>query len=305
MHTHTTNVATLVLLTILFGFISCGESEQADPGIFYSCSEYGEPLYIGKLQDGRLTELSGMAFSRKNNGVFYVHNDAGHSAIIYVVNTKREILGSLVFNDVTAVDWEDIAVAKCGDDDCIFIADTGDNKEERDDISILCFVEPSIDFDTPFYSMLITDVESMSLTYLDKPHDVEAMAVDENMGIYLFSKQLGYSAYFKADNFNTKSTQTLSYMGRIGIDEDESVTAADMHPDGLHMLLRTNDNIYEYTFTEGSDIESLAALSYRTIGAGSEEQGEAAAYNATTGSIWHTSEAVSDEYPAIYEIRCK
>ena len=304
MHIHKTNVSTLVFLAILFAFISCGESEQADPGIFQSCSEYGEPLYIGKLQDDRLSELSGMAFSRKNNGIFYVHNDAGHSAIIYVVNTKREILGTLVFNDVSVEDWEDIAVAKCGDDDCIFIADTGDNKKERDEIRIIRFVEPSIDFETPFYSMLITDAESMSLKYLDKPHDVEAMAVDD-MGIYLFSKQLGYSAYFKTDEFSTKSSQTLAYMGRIDINEDESVTAADMHPDGLHVLLRTNDNIYEYIFTESSDIESLTALSYRTIGAGSEEQGEAAAYNAITGSIWHTSEAVSDEYPAIYEIRCK
>ncbi len=291
---------------ILISTVSaCGESQPIEPDEFQSCSEYDNPLYIGKLKDDRLTEVSGMAFSRRNKDIFYLHNDAGHSAIIYAMNTSRDLLGTMVFNDLDNEDWEDIAVAKCGNDDCIFIADTGDNKEDRDEVRVIRFVEPSLDSDTPFASMLITDVESMTLTYLDKPHDVEAMAVDEDTGIYLFSKQLGYSAYFRADGFSTKTSQSPSYMGRIDIKEDESITAADIHPDGLHLLLRTNDSIYEYNFDEKASIQSLAGLSYRTINAGSEEQGEAAAYNSESGSIWHTSEAVSDDYPAIYEIRCQ
>jgi len=305
MHLQKTAGAILFLLTSVFTILSCGEADNTDISEYQSCTEYGEPLYIGKLSDARLTEISGMAFSRKNNGVFYLHNDAGHSAIVYVINTKREVLGTLVFSNLNAEDWEDIAIAKCGDDDCIFIADTGDNSEERDNVSIIKFTEPTIDPDTPFNSMLIEDVESMTLAFLDKPHDVEAMAVDENMSIYLFSKQLGYSAYFRTDGFYHNTEKTPEYVGRIELEEEESVTAADIHPDGLQLLLRTNDSLYEYTFGDKSEINSLTGLSYSSIEAGSDEQGEAVAYNPNSGSIWHTSEAVSDEYPAVYEIRCK
>src|SRR5438309_1605081 len=55
-----------------------------------------------------LTEASGVAASRNNPGVLWTHNDSGHPAQIYALDTQGRLLGTYAVPGNT--DNEDIAI---------------------------------------------------------------------------------------------------------------------------------------------------------------------------------------------------
>src|SRR5438045_5677919 len=71
------------------------------------CAAYGTPSSRGPVPDA-LTELSGIAASRAQPGVYYVHNDSGDSPRIFALDRAGTELGQLCLAGATNVDWEDI-----------------------------------------------------------------------------------------------------------------------------------------------------------------------------------------------------
>ena len=54
-----------------------------------------------------LDEASGLAQSRTNPGVFWVHNDSGDEPRVYAVSRSGALLGSYTLSGATAIDWEE------------------------------------------------------------------------------------------------------------------------------------------------------------------------------------------------------
>ncbi len=74
-----------------------------------------------------LEETSGLAFSLKRPKLLYQINDSGNDPILYRTRLDGSTESSLKLDKVGRHDFESISLAKCGDKNCIYIFDTGDN----------------------------------------------------------------------------------------------------------------------------------------------------------------------------------
>src|SRR6266540_1134177 len=90
------------------------------------------------LQSPRVRESSGVVVSRAHRGVLWTHNDSGDGPYVYATDLSGADRGAVRIRDARAVDWEDIALGPCpaAGGACLYIADTGDNEENRKSVVI-------------------------------------------------------------------------------------------------------------------------------------------------------------------------
>ena len=86
----------------------------------------------GRLAHPLLAEVSGVAPSRDHPGVLWVINDSGNPPDLLAVDSTGTLLGWIPLRGAPNTDWEEIALGPCGNVTCLYIADTGDNRERRD-----------------------------------------------------------------------------------------------------------------------------------------------------------------------------
>ena len=82
-----------------------------------------------------LTESSGVAASlRRQPGILWTMNDSGHDACHLRDRYPGPAThGAFAVAGAENRDWEAIAIGPCGQRDCLYIADTGDNGRTRTD----------------------------------------------------------------------------------------------------------------------------------------------------------------------------
>ncbi len=85
------------------------------------------------MANGAVDELSGIAASRRNPGVWWVHNDSGNPAAVYAVGDNGADLGTFTLTGATNVDWEDIAVGPgpAAGTNYLYVADIGNNIDPK------------------------------------------------------------------------------------------------------------------------------------------------------------------------------
>jgi hypothetical protein len=72
------------------------------------------PHALGHVDDEALDELSGIAASRTNPGSWWLHNDSGDRARVFLLDHQARRVATYAVTGADAVDWEDIAVAGRG-----------------------------------------------------------------------------------------------------------------------------------------------------------------------------------------------
>ena len=85
--------------------------------------------------------------------------------------------------DQSINDWEDIARGRCDLGACLYLADTGDNDERRDMISLYRLAEPEGEGDRK------VDAERYRMVLPDGPRDIEAMYVLPTEQIFFVTKE--------------------------------------------------------------------------------------------------------------------
>lgn len=88
-------------------------------------------------------EVSGIARSRSNAGVFWVHGDSGNPAHAYPVRADGTLAWGTSGVEVLGArntDWEDLALDGSGR---LIIADLGNNSQERTDLRLYVLPEPA------------------------------------------------------------------------------------------------------------------------------------------------------------------
>lgn len=119
----------LLASTLLAG---CSPLANAGPGC--------RPTATAVPLPEELRESSGVAVSLRHPGVLWTHNDAG--SVLYAVDAEGGLLARYPLS-IHLRDWEDLALAMCGEgDSCLYAADLGDNYEERTDVKIVRIREP-------------------------------------------------------------------------------------------------------------------------------------------------------------------
>jgi hypothetical protein len=92
---------------------------------------------VGTIAEKKITEASGVAASRRFDGIFWTHND-GDDGTLFAIHRD----GSLVAKariDAKVHDWEDIAADADGN---LYIADTGNNQSDRKHVNVYRLREP-------------------------------------------------------------------------------------------------------------------------------------------------------------------
>jgi len=258
-----------------------------------------------------LSEVSGLAVSRGDPDLLWVHNDSGDGPTIYALGRDGRLRGRYHFTGKIAVDFEDMAAGPCPPAvqaaACLFVGDVGDNNAIRNELTLYVLAEPSgvpdLDNGTPIE---LAPELSISVSYEDGPRDTESVFVDSAGGVFLLSKgREGPPAVYQPDQ-PLRDGATLS-MKRIFTfapdDLDPSsplVTSADLYPEGGSLLIRSYDSLMLLSLGDAVSAAHLAAGTIRRMPAAIEPQGESVAWE-PDGSGYLT---VSEQIGTISRVSC-
>lgn len=259
------NSADLIVIAVMLALVSMPGS----PAMAALCDKWSAGEKIGELNHLRIDEASGIAVSSKFTGRLYHVNDSGGGPYFYITDMDGKNTRSVQIEgfNVRRSDFEDMGSGRCFDGKfCLFIADIGDNGEKRK------FVEIIIVEEVPEFKDSVMPLKRLRLTYPDRPHNAEGLAVHTNGDIYILTKEedldksiahpaklykLEKETWEKAGDQELK----LDYVGEIDftrISSSDSVfgnlpTALDISPDGQRFLVLTYENAYEFNFDLSKD----------------------------------------------------
>lgn len=130
-------------------------------------------------------ELSGLAASLRHPGLLYGHNDSGDSARLYALNANGTHRATFNLLDVVAIDWEDIAVAHIEGQDWVYVADTGSNNLDRNELAVIRLREPEL---PPLNQTInLSETERFRLDFANRNEDVEGLAVEPGTGALILA----------------------------------------------------------------------------------------------------------------------
>lgn len=272
------------------------------------CKQYGKPIPVGIIQNQEIVELSGLAVSRKNSGVMWGLNDSGCKPEIYAMTLEGDNLGVAKIDKAENIDWEDLALGSCGDDWCLYIADIGDNRQQRSLKSVYIVPEPQIDPKVHFRTMTVKWAKHLLFQYPDGNHNSEAFVVHPDGKAYVITKlSNGTAGFYAFPEGEDKDVITLERVGSLNLQLNgvrENATAADIHPGGERLLVRTYNNAFEWQLPSGAPFTEIVNAPRSEVPAAIEPQGEAIAYDPATGEYLHASEAVGLYKSIVYRIPC-
>src|SRR5688572_3102910 len=164
--------------TLAFSLLACAEDPVPEPPTKQPvCSA---PEITGRLPS-TLSEASGLAASAAHAGVLWVVTDGG-APILNAIDSTGNIRSRILVRGAAKRDWESLAIAKCGQQDCLYIGDIGDNLRSRSAIAIYRVIEPSPTDSTT------ARADRFVFRYPDGPHDAEAIFVLPNEQLFVITK---------------------------------------------------------------------------------------------------------------------
>lgn len=264
------------------------------------CAACGDSETTGVVAFAAIDEVSGVAASRVHAGVLYVHDDSGESARFFAIALDGTPRGTFTVTGATAVDWEDIAPAPCGDGapGCLVLADVGDNDEQRDDVALFRVREPA-----PVGDGVTATVaaEAFPFTYPDGAHDVEAVAVHPGTGVVtLVTKAVPAIVYELRPPL--AAGMTAVRIGEVALPSGVPLaTGADVDPSGTRLAVRTYADVLLYPIGSGA----TAAEALTGVGCSApisaEMQGEAVGFLADGSGFVTIPEGAAAE---VHVTRC-
>jgi hypothetical protein len=290
--------AILLPIFLMSGFSADSSQEQPNSasGIAFP---YDQPRELSKLKDDRVNESSGIAASIRYKDMFWTHNDSGDSARIFLINKGGETLAIVAIKGVAAIDWEDIASFKRGEDGYILIADTGNNARLRQNGILYIIREPLIPMNPDNKEAPIIEVEperSLSFQFEDGPHDCEAVAIDPTEStIYLVNKERAECKVYSMP-LPSKESKEPNIAKAIATLKMPYVTAMDISPDGLHSVILTYTDAYSFDRANGETWMQAFSREPHIIKAPPRKQGESICYGADGKSLYLTSENTNQPF---------
>lgn len=240
-------------------------------------ADAAESRVVSTIDDPRVTESSGLVVSATHADLAYTVNDSGNDPLVFAVRVSTgEVVGTTTVRGGPMVDTEALAL---DGDGVLWIADTGDNLEQRDDVALYAIDEPG----EGDHSVTAT---RYPLSYPAGPRDVEAFVIDPTTGSrFLLTKGfLGGSVLRLPDAL---STARANVPEELGVELPLMVTDATVTPDGSAALVRTYIAVH---VVDPADWEVE-----RSIPVGAQPQGETIAMEPSGESFLIGSEGAGSE----------
>jgi len=294
----------------VIGMISCGKSNDTTPPIpidpvepvdtvpianyditllDYTTAFQTNPIvYPMARQD--YNELSGIAASKINNGILYMHDDA-KNAPIAITNTKGEDLGTIILDKVNTINPEDISVGPGPDatKSYIYYADIGDNNFNRALVTVYRFEEPVLTGVSAQMQIHVTP-DIIQLKYPNSSLNAETILIDPlTKDLYLASKETNQSTLYLASY--PQSTTSITTMKPVVKTRFDLLTSGDIAPDGKAILLRNKGQIFYWTRDVSKTIAAtILQTPSRAPFAANEPQGEGIGFAADNSGYYTNTE---------------
>ena len=250
------------------------------------------PARVCRIGDKRLTEISGLAAT--TNGYVVVNDgsdEASHRKIFYL-DQNCEVTRTVSYPSRPR-DTEDLGIAGDG---TLWVADIGDNNENRDTIALWRLAvgarKPTL----------------FRLRYPDGPHNAEALLLTRSGSPIIITKGIGAAGlYLPAAKLDAKKTTALRQAGDVTIPFTDTanpfsfagrmvITGGAVSPDGSRATLRTYADAFEFDAPDGDLVAALTKGTPRQIPLPDEPQGESVAYTPDGTALLTVSE--TSEQPA-------
>jgi hypothetical protein len=252
-------------------------------------------------------ELSGIAESRRNPGIFWIHNDSGGKAEVFAMASSGQRAATLVFNlpnNARALDWEDIAVGPGPQPGIsyIYVGDVGSNAVSRSTVVVYRALEPEVAAPSgPFAlpaTLNVSGVEAFTFQYPGGIRNAETLMVDPvNGDAYIVEKDGGGdSKVFRAaaplSSSGVTTLQEIAQLrfGRAPLAGSALATAGDISPDGREVVIRTYDAAFLWRRAPGETIADALATDPCPIPLVAQNQGEALGFSLDGRGYYSASE---------------
>ena len=246
----------------------------------------------GLIEFSDISEASGIATSKKNINVLWVHNDSGDSARIFAINNNGKHLGVYTIDNAGNRDWEDITTGPGpeADKNYIYIAEIGDNNSQYDLKYIYRIAEPDVDPNQNPVHQSLGNADIIKFRYPDGPRDAEAIFIDPlTKDIYIISKrENNVRVYLAAYPQSLTDTLNLEFITTLPLTQ---IVAGDISHDGREILLKNYDYVY-YWYREINQTtgEALANNQFYILPYTKEPQGEAICWSYNSDGYYTVSE---------------
>ncbi|NNC93188.1 MAG: hypothetical protein HKN80_11935 [Acidimicrobiia bacterium] len=254
------------------------------------CDVRWEAEQVGVVQSSDLDEISGATVSRQHPGVIWVHNDSGDDAAVYAVDISGKNIAEVRFPDLSARDWEDMALGPGPDAalDYLYFGDIGDNQSSRADVLIHRIPEPAP------ATGAVTGSETLRVTYPLGPMEAETLLVDPiNGDIVIAGKSLSgiTTLYSLAGDLDWSRSQEATFVGEVRFGTFALATGGDAGT--KRVVVRTYDEVFAWERRPGASlVETVLSPSCRVTTV-SEQQGEAIALTPDELGFYTVSEGVN------------
>ena len=249
-----------------------------------------------------LLEISGMSPSLLNENILWAHNDSGDAAQIYAVHKNGTHLATVTLADVVATDFEDMASGFCPNrqDYCLYIADVGDNRHERETLQIHILKEPVIDESLSEQTASYTLEKTITLTFSGEKPNIEAFVVNnQNNRGYLFEKADNQMPRLFIVDLEGANQQTIGDTSTFSAPRlpnstgvNTLITAGAYHSQAKRLVLKTYAGVFEYRFVGDQTLEDIADVTPIIVSERPawELQGESITYSYLGDTILTSSE---------------
>ena len=275
-------------------------AEAQHPGV----EDTARVIRQSQLGNRALAESSGLAASRRVPGLYWTLNDSGNPPELFATDSSGRDRGSFRVNVPENRDWEALALARCGNIDCLYIGEIGDNRPRYPTLKIYRVIEPSLQANS---GTALTINGVIEFRYQDGARNAEAILVTADQDVYIISKEragggrlyrLDRSAWEKREIATAVFVAGLPFPDGLGF----QVTDASLAPDGTSVAVRT----YSYIFFFRLDKETLILdpERRRCYAAGLDAQGEGITW-LKDGRLATSSERISGLGGTVSMVECR
>ncbi|HET6603401.1 MAG TPA: hypothetical protein VFG21_04185 [Xanthomonadaceae bacterium] len=264
---------------------------------------WGDPELAALVTDPELSEISGLAASRRHPGLLWVHNDSGDAPRLYAIDAEGTRRATLSVTGTRNRDWEDAAAFTVQGDHYLLIGDVGDNGGLRADFDLLIVREPEA-----LGESSAGPEWTVRARWPDGARDCEAVAVDAAAGwIYLIAKKRVPPELWRVPlRPAAAGVVTAELVGRLeGVVQPSAadlqrnpvfgryrsqITATDLAPDGRTLAVLNYRTLYLYRRGAGEEWSTAVARAPAEIVLPWIPQAEAVGFAPDGRTLWISSE---------------
>jgi len=270
--------------------------------------------YLGKISAPGLSEISGMAVSRRDASLLWVINDSGQTASLFAIAHDGSVQAEVKTSE-TNRDWESLTSLQIDGKPYLLVGDSGDNLGVHKEYRLHLFAEPVLAEWSA--TNTLSPVATTSFVYSDGPHNSEAVAYSplerqvllitkhaQHAAVYVSGLALepGQTSLFSAQLVGqvARPPQSVSdtFLSNIAGVEMSQITGLEIDENSANAYVLTYRGIYQYPRHSVTDGDSTRledwALTFarrpRLLARHTLSQAEALARSPTTGTLYFTSE---------------